>query len=92
MTTTDIAQKLHKTLADYFAGELPFFDAELPDTASLMDQGLDSMRVLELILFLEEEFDVSVEDDEISRKNLDSLQSLTSFVLEKLGMVPHLPE
>jgi len=59
--------------------------ARMPaDTDSFMDQHLlDSTGFLELVLFLEERFGVSVEDHEMVPENLDSLDALAAFVQRK---------
>ena len=64
------------------------FDAEeedLANDASFLDQGIiDSTGVLELVEWLEDTFDISVEDDELVPENLDSVNALASFVARKL--------
>lgn len=58
--------------------------SELTDESSLLDQGIiDSTGVLELILFLEETFAITVEDSEMLPDNLDSVDSITAFVSRK---------
>ena len=44
-----------------------------------------STRVLELILFLEERYQITLADEEIVPENLDSIQSLKIFVESKLN-------
>jgi acyl carrier protein len=46
---------------------------------------LDSMAVVNLITALEEQFGISVDDDEISATTFETLGSLTAFVQQKLG-------
>jgi len=45
---------------------------------------LDSMAVVTVITLIEEEFSVSVHDDEISADTFATLGSLTTFVAEKM--------
>jgi len=45
---------------------------------------LDSMAVVNVITALEEYYDISVDDDEISAKTFETLGSLTRFVEQKL--------
>ena len=40
---------------------------------------------MEVIFFIEEEFGLSVEDEEMVPQNLDSVKALTDFVLRKQG-------
>lgn len=46
---------------------------------------LDSMAVVNVITALEEYYDISVDDDEISAKTFETLGSLTRFVEQKLS-------
>ena len=54
------------------------------DEASLIDQGIiDSTGVLELIDFLEEKYEISIENGEVVPENLDSLNNIERFVISK---------
>jgi acyl carrier protein len=56
----------------------------LDDGVSLMKTGVvDSTGVLELISFLEEQFGVKVEDEEMTPENLDSVDRIVAFVTRK---------
>jgi acyl carrier protein len=46
---------------------------------------LDSMAVVNVITALEDHFDITVDDDEISAKTFETLGSLTGFVEQKLS-------
>ncbi len=46
---------------------------------------LDSMAVVNVITALEEHYDITVNDDEISAKTFETLGSLTCFVEQKLA-------
>ncbi len=59
-------------------------DINLEDETSFLELGLlDSTGVIELVSFLEEEFKIQVEDDEITPENLDSLNKISSYVERK---------
>ena len=61
-------------------------DIQVDDTTSFLEIGLlDSTGVIELVSFLEEEFGIQVEDDEISPDNLDSVDSIAKYVESKTG-------
>ena len=48
---------------------------------SFLESGvIDSTGILELIAFLEEEYGISIDDDEIIPENLDSLKNLSVFL------------
>ena len=58
--------------------------AALADDASLLDQGIiDSTGVLEVIMFIETTFGVTVEDSEMLPENLDSIECIAAFVARK---------
>jgi len=59
-------------------------DGELQNDASFLDQGIiDSTGVLELVGWLEDEFDISVDDGELIPENLDSVNQLAAFIAKK---------
>ncbi len=59
-------------------------DIELGDDTSFLEMGLlDSTGVIELVSFLEEEFGIQVEDDEITPENLDTLNRICNYVEQK---------
>ena len=59
-------------------------DVELRGDTSFLESGLvDSTGVLELVQFLEETFQVKVEDEDLIPANLDSVNALTRFVESK---------
>lgn len=61
-------------------------DQVLNNDDSLLDNGIiDSTGVLELITFLEERFQIAVDDTELVPENLDSVSRLTSFIQRKQG-------
>jgi len=56
----------------------------LQDGDSFLQQGIiDSTGILEVVFFLEEEFGVKVEDEEMIPENLDSVNNLVAFVERK---------
>ena len=59
-------------------------DGELENDASFLDNGIiDSTGVLELVEWLEDEFDIVVDDDELVPENLDSVNNLNAFIIKK---------
>ena len=53
------------------------------DTSFLNESIIDSTGILELIMFLEETFDIHVEDQELIPENLDSLNNIEQFIKTK---------
>ncbi len=59
-------------------------ESELKNDSSFLDQGIiDSTGVLELVEWLEDEFNISVDDEELIPENLDSVDSLAGFIARK---------
>jgi len=59
----------------------------LEDRTSLLDQGIiDSTGVLEVIMFIESTFGVTVEDSEMLPENLDSIERIAAFVARKKAL------
>ncbi len=62
--------------------------SQLPVNASFLEEGIvDSTGVLELVMFVEDTFDVTVEDEEIVPENFDSVTRLTRYVQIKKGEI-----
>ena len=56
------------------------------DEDSFLDKGLiDSTGILEVVSFIEEEYGIEVDDEELVPENLDSVKRLSAFVERKRG-------
>lgn len=59
-------------------------ESELKNTDSFLDSGIiDSTGILEVINFLEEDFNLQVDDDEMIPENLDSVNNVLAFISKK---------
>ena len=57
----------------------------LPEEASFLEEGIvDSTGVLELILFVEETYDVTVDNEDVLPENFDSVTRLAAFIRRKM--------
>ena len=79
---SDLKQQIREFIVENFL----FGDANgLKDDASFLDEGImDSTGVLELVTFLEEEFSVTVEDEDLIPENLDSINNVTAYLEKKM--------
>ncbi len=60
-------------------------DNDLNDDTSFLEEGIiDSTGVLELIEYLEEEFELEIDDEDMIPENLDSLNNLEQFISKLL--------
>jgi len=61
-------------------------DEGLDDDASFLDGGIiDSTGILELVNFIEEEFNIRVLDDELVPENLDSIKNVVAYLERKIN-------
>jgi acyl carrier protein len=61
-------------------------DTAIGDQDSLVRGGvLDSTGIYELILFVEEEFKLSIAPEEMVPENFDTLESMDAFIQRKLA-------
>ena len=73
-------------IRSYIIENFLFGDAEpmADDGMSLLDEGIiDSVGVMELVAFLEADFGINVDDEELVPDNLDSVMNLVAFVERK---------
>ncbi|HLC40975.1 MAG TPA: acyl carrier protein [Methylomirabilota bacterium] len=60
---------------------------EVGEEESLVESGiLDSLGVVRLVLYLEEEFGIRIEDNEVTAENFRTVRSIEQFVSDKGGM------
>ena len=58
--------------------------SELNNEDSFLEKGIiDSTGVLEVIFFLEEDFKISVDDEEMIPENLDSVDNIVKYLSTK---------
>jgi len=58
---------------------------EFLDTDSFLNKGIiDSTGILELLEFIENKFDIIIENEEVIPQNLDSLNNIEKFILSKI--------
>lgn len=83
MTRDDVLTRVRGFISDNFLYMRP--DFELTDDASLMGTGIvDSMGVMEVIQYLEDEFGVLVADEDITEANIGTPNAIASYVVDRL--------
>jgi acyl carrier protein len=85
METADIERDVRTFLIDNFL----FGRADkLRDDESLLDNVIESTGVLELVVFLQERFVITVTDQDVNPDNLDSVKNIAAYVARKLQSKP----
>ncbi|HHJ06830.1 MAG TPA: acyl carrier protein [Anaerolineae bacterium] len=70
-------------IRDYIAQNLLFSDDGFgyPDDASFLEEGIvDSVGIMELVMFLEENFGLTVDDEDLTPDNFDSVNKLAAYI------------
>lgn len=81
---TDIKEKMKLFINDKFLMGEGF--KEFDEDDSFLENGIiDSTGVLELVTFTEEEFGIHIDDEEMVPDNLDSVNNISRFIVEKVG-------
>jgi len=79
---------LEEQIRDYVLENYLFTDDQsaLNSDDSFLEKGiLDSTGILEVIYFIEDEFNVKVEDEEMIPENLDSVNRIAAYIGKKQG-------
>lgn len=77
-----ISQKVRGFLFEHYL--FGYDQGSFRDDYSFLDYGvLDSLGILELITYIENEFNITVSDTEILPENLDSVHYVSRFVIGK---------
>ena len=81
MTEVDVNGRLK----EFIASEIMFEDsaAVIADDTPLLGKVMDSLGLLQLVAFIEEEFDVTIEDSEVTVENFRTLADIERLVSEK---------
>ena len=79
--------KIKEIIRSFVNGTVQITDDSITDDSLLFREGFfDSMGFILLISFLEERFKISAEDEDLVEENFESINSISEFVLRKIGM------
>lgn len=83
---SQIREKIRSYLDENFLYMMP--DLILNDDDRLLERGVvDSMGIVEMLTFIEDQFGVKPADEEISEANLGTVNAIVRFVSTKLAAV-----
>lgn len=81
LTKDEIREQMLRYLDETF----PLFDPEAPDDTPMAEHGVDSLGTTNIVVHLEQQYQMQIDDSEITRANLGSVGALTSFIESKLN-------
>lgn len=78
MELSEVQERVRKVLYEGISSKVP---KEVPDLNDLADTlGMDSLDVIELVMALEEEFDMEIEDEDVERVKPRTVNDVVMFV------------
>jgi acyl carrier protein len=81
MQTTEIGKEIRNFLTEQFLfGRSETFGDDVP----LLGNVIDSQGVIELVAFMQQRFNIEVDDDEVTSDNFASVKSVVAFIEKKL--------
>jgi acyl carrier protein len=78
-------EEIRETLLHYLNETFPLFDPDAPDATPMAEHGVDSLGTTNIVVHLEQHYQIEIDDSEITRANLGSVRSLVDFVDRKLN-------
>lgn len=85
-------QNIEELIRQYISRDILYSQDQYPyaDDASLLDQGIiDSMNILQLILFVEKQFSITIPDQDVVPDHFDSVSRLAAYVRSKSAQPVH---
>jgi acyl carrier protein len=77
----NIERKLSEIIARASFTKVPANKIKLTDM--LHDVGIDSLSFMEIVVYIEEEFDITVADKDLASERFDTVGALKSYIEEK---------
>lgn len=74
--------KIQSAVSDYLFERFLAADAKLEPQTAFSELGIDSMTVMELVMFIEEEFGIIIPANQLTSENLKSLESLGNCAID----------
>jgi acyl carrier protein len=62
-------------------------DKGLTDNSSFIKEGIvDSTGIMQLVSFIQDQYRIAIEDEELVPENLDSIAKVSAFIESKMGL------
>jgi len=83
IAASSVEQRIHKFLLEKFPLARK---TKVERETALLEKGiLDSLGILDIVSFLESEFSITINDEELVPENFQSLETLSAFIGNKRG-------
>ncbi len=77
--------EIRNQLIAYLSESFPLFAADAADDTPIAEHGVDSLGLTNIVVHLEQSFSITIDDEEITRANLGSVETLVNFIDRKLN-------
>lgn len=85
-TTQNAGSGMRDRIRSFIAAEVLFDGSgELSDQTFLLNGAMDSLGLMQLVAFIEEEFGVEIDDAEVTVENFRTVQDIASLVARSAG-------
>ena len=74
-------EHLIQRISDYLTKRFLASEVVFSPKIAFADFGIDSMTVVELVMYIEEEFDIVIPADQLTNDNLKTLEALTACAM-----------
>jgi acyl carrier protein len=82
MDSIDIQNKIYNFILENFPNAIANKINE--ESSLLKDKIIDSLGILTIIQYLEEEFNITIIDDEVNENNFTTIKTITDFIKSKI--------
>ena len=80
-----MSKEIQEGLLDFIAKNFFVEKGEINLDKSLVDEGIiDSMGLIEIVDYLEDEFSVDIHEDQMTRENFGSIMKIVKFVEDEI--------
>ncbi len=79
MTSNDTHEQIVSGLIEYLETNVIASNVEFDASVSLSELGIDSVALVEVLLFIESRFGVMIPDDELVNRVMDPIEKLADY-------------
>jgi acyl carrier protein len=81
-----MSDNIKKLLLEFICRNFMVDEEEVPLDKSLVDAGIiDSIGLIEISNFMEKEFNIKIEEEDLTRDNFGSVDKMVSFIKRQIG-------
>jgi len=82
--TTLSRETITEELSNFIKENILDQSVTLDENLVFKELGIDSVAIIQIVLFIERKFDVAMTEKDLTPENLESIQSLTDFTLNNV--------